>query len=111
LVSVSPAAAAFSRAPDGAAVVSYTVVNPGAEPVRLTGSCGDDPAPTVERLTSGSWHQYAGGTCLAIYPVGAVVLAPTASRQASVSLAEPGEYRLVLATDRGQVTSVAFTVR
>ena len=110
-VSVRLADASFTRSAGSAVTVSYSVANDGTVAIRLTGSCGDDPAPSIERRTGGAWSQYAGGMCLAIYPIGAVVLAPGAARQSSVSLADPGEYRLVVGTETGLVASTAFTVR
>ena len=110
-MSVRLADASFRRTAGSAATVAYSVANDGTAAIRLTGSCGEDPAPSIERRTGGAWSQYDGGMCLAIYPVGAVVLAPGAARQSSVSLIDPGEYRLVFGTDRGRVASTAFTVR
>lgn len=110
-VSVRVADASFTRTPGVGATVAYTVANAGTATIRLTNSCGDDPTPSIERRRSGGWSEYAGGRCVTIYQMGAVTLAPGAVRQSSVTLVDPGEYRLVLATDRGQVASAAFTVR
>lgn len=110
-VSVRLADAAFTRTAPGPATVAYSVANNGTAAIRLTGSCGEDPSPSIERRRGGAWSQYAGGPCLAIYLVGAVMLAPGVARQGSVSLMDPGEYRLVVETDRGRVASRAFTVR
>ena len=110
-VSVRLGDGSFMRTSGGAAAIAYSVANDGTVAARLTGSCGEDPAPRVERHRGGAWSQYAGGICLGIYPIGTVVLAPGAARQGSVSLVDPGEYRLVLGTDQGVVASTAFTVR
>jgi len=110
-VSLRVADASFTRTPGVGATVAYSVANDGNVAIRLTNSCGDDPAPSIERRRGGGWSEYAGGRCITIYQMGAVVLAPGAVRQASVILLDPGEYRLVLETDRGQAASAAFTVR
>jgi len=110
-VSVRVADASFTRTPGVGATVPYTVANGGTATVRLTNSCGDDPAPSIEGRRDGGWPEYAGGRCITIYQMGAVTLAPGAVRQSSVTLLDQGEYRLVLATDRGQATSPPFTVR
>lgn len=93
------------------AIVPYTVVNDGGQPVRLTASCGDDPAAVVERRAGTRWVPYAGGVCQGIYPVGQVVLPPGAQRQSRVTLTEPGEYRLTVPVERNTAISSRFEVR
>lgn len=110
-VEVRPGGTSFARAAGGAASVPYTVANAGAASVLLTSRCGDHLLPAVEQRTGAGWVAYAGGACLAIYPMSPVPLAAGATRDDAVSVGEAGEYRLVLGTDRGQVTSAAFTVR
>lgn len=112
-VSVSPSDAAFALPALGGVSVPYTVANHGTTPVRLTGSCGDDPAAVLERRLGRRWSTFGGGICLGIFPSGRVVLEPGSIRASSsgVHVAEPGEYRFVIATERGRVVSPAFAVR
>jgi hypothetical protein len=112
-LSVTASAAAFALPDVGGLSVPYTVANQGAEPVRLTGSCDDDPAAVLERRLRRRWTTFGGGICLGIFPSGGVVLEPGAIRESSsgVHVAEPGEYRFVIDTDRGRVASPSFAVR
>ena len=110
-VEVRPGGTAFVRATGGAATVPYTVANAGTASALLTSRCGDHLLPAVEQRTSAGWVQYAGGACLAVYPMSPVPLAAGATRGDAVRVGDAGEYRLVLGTDRGQVTSAAFAVR
>jgi hypothetical protein len=77
------------------------------------GPCCHDPAAVLERRLGRRWTTFGGGICLGIFPSGRVVLEPGSIRASSsgVHVAEPGEYRLVIATERGRVVSPAFAVR
>lgn len=112
-LSVTASAATFALPAGGGLSVRYTVANHGTSPVRLTGSCDDDPAAVLEHRQGRRWTTYGGGICLAVFPVGGVVIAPGAVREASsaVHVAEPGEYRFAIDTDRGRVASPSFAVR
>ncbi len=110
-VELMPAAASFTRPPDGAAAVAFTVANRGEATVRLTSRCGDRITPAVERREGDRWAAYAGGVCLAIYDASPVALAAGAVRAETVAVRDAGEYRLVVGTDRGPITSAAFRVQ
>jgi hypothetical protein len=111
MIDIHPAATSFARSPDGWAEVPFRVTNIGGTSVLLTSRCGDHLTPAIERRTVSGWELYAGGFCQAIYSASPVPLAAGARRDDVTSVADPGEYRLVLGTEHGWVASVAFAVR
>lgn len=100
----------FSRETAGHATISYSLSNDGTTSVRVTSSCGDDPAPTIQQLVNRRWIDIGGGVCLAINSMGTLTLSGGAAHQSSVTVVAPGEYRLVVPTTRGNATSTSFTV-
>jgi|GEM_PF-2868944 len=110
-VTVRTVSATLDRPSGTVATVPYIVANDGAVPIRLIGSCGDDPAARVERQAGHGWVPYAGGVCLATQLAGLLLLPPGAARQGTVSLTEAGDYRLRMLTERGDVVSATFHVR
>jgi hypothetical protein len=109
-VEVLPSASSFVRRPTGGAAVAFRVVNRGPTAVRLTSRCGDRVTPAVERREGARWVTYAGGVCPAIHDASPLPLAAGAERVDSVGVADPGDYRLVLGTERASVTSPVFRV-
>lgn len=112
-IEVRPSGTLFTRTGQGqVADVPYTVVNTGARPALVTSRCGERLQLAVEQRQGTAWVEYASGACLAIYPMSPVSLAAGGGTRASTAgIRDAGTYRLIVATDRGPVTSVAFTVR
>jgi hypothetical protein len=91
--------------------VSYSVQNLSNVTVDLTSRCGDRLVPAVERRQADRWEQSSGGICLAVFDASPVPL-PAGERRDEVTFAsDVGEYRLVIATDRGPAVSETFVVR
>lgn len=113
-VSVAASAAAFTRPNSGGLIVPNTVANRSPSAVRLTGSCGDDPAAALEhRSGRGGWMAFGGARCTGLPLIGQLVLEPGAVRESmgGLNVVEPGEYRFVVETEQERVVSRAFTVR
>ena len=112
-VEVRPAALTFTRNAQNLAEVPYQVVNGSDAAILLTTRCGDRLSPAVQRRDGDEWVQRSGGGCFAIYPMSPVPLAAGARRDERevMSSAPPGQYRLVLGTERGPVASAPFTVQ
>ena len=110
-MAVRLAAPSFALPTAGAATVAFAVANRGATAVRVTSRCGDRLLPAIERRAGERWATYAGGICPAVLDASPLSLGPGAERVDTVSIADPGQYRLVLGTERAPVTSEAFRVR
>jgi hypothetical protein len=110
-IAIRTSATEYTRAANTTVSVAYTIVNEGTAALRITNSCGDDASPAIERRSGTRWDVYGGGGCLGIFPVGAVVVQPGATRHGTAAIADAGVYRLVVATDRGQIASASFTIR
>ncbi|WP_309669018.1 hypothetical protein [Gemmatimonas sp.] len=104
------AAPAFARAEQGGAEVRYTVANRSATTVHITTRCGDQLSPAIEQRSGNGWRTYSGGTCVTINAMTPVPLLANTQRDGVVEIVEAGEYRLILGTDRGSLTSSAFTI-
>ena len=104
------AAPVFARVAQGGAAVRYTVENRGATTVNITTRCGDHLSPAIEQRSGNGWRQYAGGACITIHPMSPVPLLANTQRDGVVEIAEAGQYRLILGTDRGPLTSSVFFI-
>ncbi len=117
-VRVAAAHSVFDRASAPAvAFVPFSVTSGSATTVYLP-ACGGNVLPVLERQVGTAWTQYASFQCLAIFSSAPVALAPGATAQGGVSIAEPGRYRLRLSLSRTPsfhevltVVSPQFTVR
>lgn len=109
-VEVRIAASSAARDASGTATLAFTVVNGGTQTVLLDDICGARLLPAIERRTGGAWASYATGACQTIHDMSPKPLALGATRADAVAVSEPGTYRLVISTDRGQISSAAFSV-
>lgn len=103
-------AASFTRAPSGPASVPFAVENGGPQAVGVL-QCGAQVNPVIERWQDGEWVGYAGGVCLAIYPIQLVALEPGGRRTGATAIGAVGRYRLVVRAEGGEVASAPFDVQ
>lgn len=101
----------FTRDSQHGADVRFTVANRSATTMHITARCGDQLTPEIEQRSGKEWRQYASGVCLTINEMSPVPLETGAQRNGAVVIAESGEFRLTLATDRGPMISSAFTIK
>ncbi|HEY2855981.1 MAG TPA: hypothetical protein VGJ18_24290 [Gemmatimonadaceae bacterium] len=111
-VRILTADATLGPNPGESATVRFTLVNEGPSTV-LVPRCGDNPTVAVERWQTRNWAEYASGLCLAYLRMDPMVLAPGASLEGRVAIAEAGEYRLVLIAVGSDLTatSAPLTIR
>ena len=63
--------------------------------------CNDRVSLLVQRRSGGAWVDYRSAICLAIYPMGELLIASGGTLQESLQIDEPGDYRLQLYARRG----------
>ncbi len=91
------------------AYVPFSVTNGSAATVYLP-ACNGFVVPEIEYHTGVEWRYDTGFMCLAIFSSAPVALAPAATAQSSVSIAEPGRYRLRLAVSKSASYNTSTTV-
>lgn len=104
--------------PQGMAEVSFSITNRGGTSVFLLSRCGDRIIPVIDRKESGSWAQYIGAFCQAIYDMSPLELGPGESLHSVSFIHDAGTYRLRIeagsgpnATTQWTTVSNSFTVK
>lgn len=97
----------------GDAVVSLRVLNDGRSSVYLE-ACGERPIVAVERRVREAWVNASAPVCPALYLGVPIEVEGRSSRPFTVTIREPGAYRVVVsassALDRGDFQGVASDV-
>lgn len=93
----------------GVVDVSFTITNRGETSAFLS-RCGDRIMSAIDRKGSdGSWAQYNGDMCLAIYDMSPLEIAPGESLHGMRGLHEVGTYRLRIGTSSNPSATAQWT--
>lgn len=101
----------------GMAEVSFIITNRGGTSVFLS-RCGNRIMSAIDRKERGSWAQYSGDLCQAIYDMSPLEIGPGESLHSMRSIHKAGTYRLRIgarssrtATAQWTTVSESFTVK
>jgi hypothetical protein len=115
MVAPIPDPVAFTFQGEASASVAVSIRNTSDDVVFLP-RCGDHALPEIERRRGGAWVNAAAAICPANLPMAPIPLGIGAVLRESVTVTQPGTYRLRLAISRHiaappeSVVSQAFIV-
>ena len=102
---------------DPGAAIQVHIENNADDPMYVS-HCNQRVSLVVQRRTIDSWVNYRTAVCLAIYPMGEILIESGAALQETLQIDDTGDYRLLLYARRGHedfgstaVYSGAFRVR